>query len=611
MSTLSAYTTGLEGPLLWRLLNKVSSLVAVESGKAHNYFSDKPLEDIEYKSGVRASAKFELVVDTEIAMYFGVLFFRTVSDGVLTVDRVHPRAVLGIRDTTTDEAVWSADATDLIKLGKDMIVASPESYLCFVNHPLEETIIDDPMENIAEPPAKVAKTASTGGGGNPMPSAQGRTAPEGTLPFPRRARIQPPPPATSSASSSTEVVVPKAVLQPTHKGVKKMGAKASATQGTLNIPMAASPAKPTPTSPPPRATTPVATATAPPVKSIAAPKTPPKEKAKATAGAGGDPRPLIEVDREGLKFKTYDCERCNTVVFVGQHVCFGCNLRLRSTANFSSASRRFLAVSRKNLLREVCRTTNLKFTELTARDLRPAKDVTGKLPKSPEAATLERAKNHLVRAKEKGFQTIEERYDKDPVFAANMMENGQTVSNIRVWECLTSAVIPATQRSAAQRALNLGASQVPMGETAEDYPARTVYFYRLRGETLKAANLITNVSDPNVCIGFGGTFFNLKNFAELLYHQPTITSTLITFQGHWRIPPVDNVESFRQYLVEWFRANVEQMIAAYDQQAAVARINRERQLAAKASAGGDPRPPTTKGQGPAKGKGKGKPKGER
>ena len=59
----------------------------VESGKAHNYFSDKPLEDIEYKSGVRASAKFELVVDTEIAMYFGALFFRTVSDGVLTLRR--------------------------------------------------------------------------------------------------------------------------------------------------------------------------------------------------------------------------------------------------------------------------------------------------------------------------------------------------------------------------------------------------------------------------------------------------------------------------------------------------------------------------------------------
>ena len=57
--------------------------------------------------------------------------------------------------------------------------------------------------------------------------------------------------------------------------------------------------------------------------------------------------------------------------------------------------------------------------------------------------------------------------------------------------------------------------------------------------------------------------------------------------------------------MEWFRANEGQMVAAYDQQAEVARINRERQLAAKASAGGDPRP-MSKGQGPAKGKGKSK-----
>ena len=110
-------------------------------------------------------------------------------------------------------------------------------------------------------------------------------------------------------------------------------------------------------------TIPKATSTTPaaPAKSIASPKTPPKEKAKATAGAARDPRPFIEVNREGLKLKTYDCDNCNTVVFVGQHVCFGCNKRLRRTANFSSASRRFLAVSRKKLLRDIFRTTNVRF----------------------------------------------------------------------------------------------------------------------------------------------------------------------------------------------------------------------------------------------------------
>ncbi|CAE7467931.1 unnamed protein product, partial [Symbiodinium pilosum] len=233
-----------------------------------------------------------------------------------------------------------------------------------------------------------------------------------------------------------------------------------------------------------------ATSTTPaaPAKSIASPKIPPKEKGKATAGAGGDPRPFIEVDREGLKFKTYDCDNCNTVVFVGQHV-------LQQEAPQDG----------KLLLGQQ------RFADLTASDIRPTKDVTGKLPKSPEAATLERARNHLVRAKEKGFQTIEERYDKDPVFAANMLEDGQTIANIRIWGCLTHAVISASQRSAAQRALNLGASQTPMDEAVEEYPARTVFMY---GFPLRAANLITDAADPDVCIGFGGTFFSIKNFAE-------------------------------------------------------------------------------------------------
>ena len=68
---------------------------------------------------------------------------------------------------------------------------------------------------------------------------------------------------------------------------------------------------------------------------------------------------------------------------------------------------------------------------------------------------------------------------------------------------------------------------------------------------------------------------------------------------------MDNIEGFTQDLIDWFRANEEQMIAAYDQQPAVARMNRQR---AKASAGGDPRPST--GKGPEKGKGKGKSKGK-
>ena len=479
-----------------------------------------------------------------------------------------------------------------------MIVASPESYLCFVNHPLETTT-DDPWRASPSPLRRWRKRPPWVQGETPcrlLEEGQFRKADSadifgvlvnGSCGTQSRVEADPQRREEDGRKGFSNTEHPE---YPQGRPASKANDDASATKNCASHSHCNGATR----------------------EEHRCPEDSAQGEAKATTGAGGDPRPLIDVEREGLKFKMYDCERCNTIVFVGQHVCFGCNLRLRKTANFSSASRRFMAVSRKNLLRDVCRTT-----ELTAQDIRPTKDVTGKLPKSPEAATLERAKNHLIRAKQKGFESIEDRYDKDPVFAANMMEDGQTVSNIRIWECLTRAVIPATQRSAAQRALNLGASQVPMGETAEDYPARTVYFCGLRGETLKAANLVTDVTDPNVCVGFGGTFFNLKNFAELLYHQPQITSTLITFQGHWRIPPVNNIEDFRQYLIQWFRANEEQMIAAYDQQMKVARDNRKRQLAAKASSGGDPRPETSEGQNAAKGKGKdkgkgkGKPKGKR
>ena len=72
--------------LRWPSLSKAYFLgngPEIDSGKAHVYCSDKPLEDITYKSGVRANASFEVVVDTKIAIFLGCLFFRTTSDGIL------------------------------------------------------------------------------------------------------------------------------------------------------------------------------------------------------------------------------------------------------------------------------------------------------------------------------------------------------------------------------------------------------------------------------------------------------------------------------------------------------------------------------------------------
>ena len=66
-------------------------------------------------------------------------------------------------------------------------------------------------------------------------------------------------------------------------------------------------------------------------------------------------------------------------------------------------------------------------------------------------------------------------------------------------------------------------------------------------------SLISDAADPPVCIGFGGTFFNINNFAELLCHKQ-VTSLLLTFQGHWRLPPVHDTQVYVNGLNDWYTA---------------------------------------------------------
>ena len=105
-----------------------------------------------------------------------------------------------------------------------------------------------------------------------------------------------------------------------------------------------------------------------------------------------------------------------------------------------------------------------------------------------------------------------------------------------------------------------------------------------RGKTLiyRAANLIAHVDDPPVCVGFAGTFFNMKNFAELLLNQPNVTDTLLTFAGHWSLPRVDSIDSYAGYLNDWFASNRQEMMAAYNDQKDIADYNRQRQKGLKA-----------------------------
>ncbi|CAE7236176.1 unnamed protein product, partial [Symbiodinium pilosum] len=176
-----------------------------------------------------------------------------------------------------------------------------------------------------------------------------------------------------------------------------------------------------------------------------------------------------------------------------------------------------------------------------ANDIRTTKDVIGRLPKSPEAAMLEKARNQLERALENGRISIEERYTQDLVFATTMLTDWQMLSNLRIWEA--------------------------------DYPARTVFFYGVSGETLRVANLISDAANPPACMEFGGTFFNVKNFAKLLHHQPKVTSTLLRFQGHWRLPPVHDVQEYANDLNDWHLSNYNVMMGAYNEQKQLADYN--------------------------------------
>ena len=71
-----------------------------------------------------------------------------------------------------------------------------------------------------------------------------------------------------------------------------------------------------------------------------------------------------------------------------------------------------------------------------------------------------------------------------------------------------------------------------------------------------------------------------------------VTSTLLTFQGHWRLHPVNDIQEYANDLNDWYGSNYNAMMGAYDEQKQLADHNRQRQKG--------------KGKGGDKGKSKGK-----
>ena len=73
----------------------------VSSGRAHNYFSDKKVDQEGYVSGVRAQRPIEVRVAMREAVAAGLVFIRTTSDGILTKDVVPPQFIVTLRTRKT------------------------------------------------------------------------------------------------------------------------------------------------------------------------------------------------------------------------------------------------------------------------------------------------------------------------------------------------------------------------------------------------------------------------------------------------------------------------------------------------------------------------------
>ena len=71
----------------------------VSRGRAHSYFADKRVSDDQYISQVGAQRPVEIRVAMKEAVQAGMVFIKTVSDGILIKDVIPPHFVLSVEDT--------------------------------------------------------------------------------------------------------------------------------------------------------------------------------------------------------------------------------------------------------------------------------------------------------------------------------------------------------------------------------------------------------------------------------------------------------------------------------------------------------------------------------
>ena len=80
----------------------------VSSGRARNYVADKRVSDDQYISGVRAQRPVKIRVAMREAVQAGVVFIKTVSDGILTKDVIPPQFLLSVEDTEKKVSLYTS-----------------------------------------------------------------------------------------------------------------------------------------------------------------------------------------------------------------------------------------------------------------------------------------------------------------------------------------------------------------------------------------------------------------------------------------------------------------------------------------------------------------------
>ena len=424
----------------------------VSSGRAHNYFSDKRVDQEGFVSGVRAQRPIEVRVAMREAVAAGLVFIRTTSDGILTKDVVPPQFIVSIEDTESktnlyvrrDNVEQAARSTGAATSVKQHIAtfegrAKPRAETGEVASSSKDVPAVFPGKFKPPPPIALPKApgyADSRMMATPPPKAD---APK-TSPRTEAQKAKSPRPPTTPKVESPRPALPKAKAEPQQPVAKATTEEPAQKKAALTgMPKSVPAAKP-PAAPPAAAKLMEASAKVPPKETSSAPSEAAATTAPKSHGAGSTPKSLgkettpkqqpatvQKAPVAAVKIEVSTCSRCFAQTFQGQIQCNVCGLTLEDA---SKAQRAKIAERRKEALQKLGVRHDSKgefLKKITNQQLEGmgllGDQLRGSI--SPEADLIARAKSRHNRAIEKGYNSVLDRFSQDAVFAASILNEGE------------------------------------------------------------------------------------------------------------------------------------------------------------------------------------------